>query len=133
VVRRDAAINRTGGSHAKPKHQRKAPKFQKAEVALKATVRSKAAEITPAKNALSESKQDRLVSMLRSPTGASIATMMSVTGWQQHSVRGFLAGVVRKRLKLKLESELSDGNRIYRVIDAGIVKAGTERTRRRAR
>lgn len=71
--------------------------------------------------------------MLRSPTGATIATMMSVTGWQQHSVRGFLAGVVRKRLKLKLESESSDGNRIYRVIDASIVKAGTERTRRRVR
>lgn len=117
----------------KPKDQRKAPKSQKAEVALKATARPKVTEITSAKNARSESKQDRLVSMLRSPTGATIATMMSVTGWQQHSVRGFLAGVVRKRLKLKLESESSDGNRIYRVIDASIVKAGTERTRRRVR
>ncbi len=117
----------------KPKDQRKAPQSQKAEAALKPTALSKAAEITPGKQAGSESKQDRLVSMLRSPTGASIATMMSVTGWQQHSVRGFLAGVVRKRLKLKLESETSDGSRIYRIIDAGIVKASTERTRRRAR
>ena len=113
--------------------RRKAPKTQKADVALKATARSKAAEITPGKQARSESKQDHLVSMLRSPTGATIATMMKASGWQQHSVRGFLAGVVRKRLKLKLESETSDGNRIYRVIDASIVKAGTERTRRRAR
>ena len=117
----------------KPKNQRKAPKSQKAEVALKATTRPKVTGTTPAKKVESESKQDRLVSMLRSPTGATIATMMSVTGWQQHSVRGFLAGVVRKRLKLKLASESNDGNRIYRIIDAGIVKASTERTKRRAR
>jgi hypothetical protein len=71
--------------------------------------------------------------MLRSPSGATIATMMSVTGWQQHSVRGFLAGVVRKRLKLKLESESSDGSRIYRINDAGVVRVGTEPTKRRAR
>lgn len=117
----------------KPKHQRKAPKCQEAVVALKAPAQTKASGPIPTKAVESISKQDRLVSMLRSPTGATIATMMSVTGWQQHSVRGFLAGVVRKRLKLKLESETSDGNRIYRVTDAGIVKAGTERTRRRAR
>lgn len=116
----------------KPKHQRKAPKSQKA-VALKGTACREVTGITPAEKAQSESKQDRLVSMLRSPTGATIATMMIVSGWQQHSVRGFLAGVVRKRLKLKLESETSDGNRIYRVIDAGIVKSGTKRTRRRVR
>ena len=39
--------------------------------------------------------------------------MMQATGWQQHSVRGFLAGVVRKRLKLKLESNKVDGSRVY--------------------
>src|SRR5437879_1416675 len=53
--------------------------------------------------------------MLQSPAGATIAAMMQATGWQQHSVRGFLAGVVRKRLKLKLGSKKVDGTRVYRV------------------
>lgn len=41
--------------------------------------------------------------------------MTKVTGWQQHSVRGFLAGVVRKRLKLPLSSTKIDGERVYKV------------------
>jgi len=53
--------------------------------------------------------------MLQSPTGATIAAMMKATGWQQHSVRGFLAGVVRKRLKLKLGSKKVDGTRAYQI------------------
>ena len=50
--------------------------------------------------------------------------MMKTTGWQQHSVRGFLAGVVRKRLKLKLSSKKVDGNRIYRIAGTSKVKTG---------
>jgi hypothetical protein len=61
------------------------------------------------------SKQSRVIAMLRSPAGATIAAMMKATDWQQHSVRGFLAGVVRKRLKLKLDSKKVDGTRTYRV------------------
>ena len=61
------------------------------------------------------SKQSRVIAILQSPTGATIAAMMKETGWQQHSVRGFLAGVVRKRLKLKLESKKVDGNRVYQI------------------
>ena len=61
------------------------------------------------------SKQSRVIAMLQSPAGATIAAMMKATGWQQHSVRGFLAGVVRKRLKLKLGSKKVDGNRVYRI------------------
>ena len=53
--------------------------------------------------------------MLQSPTGATIAAMMKATGWQQHSVRGFLAGVVRKRLKLKLGSKKVDSTRVYQI------------------
>jgi hypothetical protein len=53
--------------------------------------------------------------MLQSPAGATIDAMMKATGWQQHSVRGFLAGVVRKRLKLKLGSKKVEGKRVYQV------------------
>src|SRR5687767_4554608 len=61
------------------------------------------------------SKQTRVIAMLQSPNGATIAAMMKATGWQQHSVRGFLAGVVRKRLKLNLGSEKVDGQRVYQI------------------
>jgi uncharacterized protein DUF3489 len=66
-------------------------------------------------NSEPSSKQDSVIAMLKSPAGATIDAMMKATGWQQHSVRGFLAGVVRKRLKLKLGSKKVDGKRIYRI------------------
>jgi hypothetical protein len=47
--------------------------------------------------------------------------MSDATGWQQHSVRGFLAGVVRKKLQLNLVSELSPDGRIYRIVAAAQV------------
>jgi hypothetical protein len=67
--------------------------------------------------------------MLQSPAGATIAAMMKATGWQQHSVRGFLAGVVRKRLKLKLGSEKIDGTRIYQIAGAESGKPGRKSRR----
>ena len=73
------------------------------------------------------SKQARVVAMLQSPTGTTIAAIMKATGWQQHSVRGFLAGVVRKRLKLKLASNKVNGNRIYQIAsgDSGSTRQPT--------
>ena len=50
---------------------------------------------------------------------------MKATGWQQHSVRGFLAGVVRKRLKLKLTSKKVNGNRVYQIASEDSTKVST--------
>jgi Protein of unknown function (DUF3489) len=77
------------------------------------------------------SKQSRVIAMLQSPAGATIAAMMKATGWQQHSVRGFLAGVVRKRLKLKLGSKKVDGIRGYQIAGDDGVKSGPHRFRHR--
>jgi hypothetical protein len=53
--------------------------------------------------------------MLQSPNGATIAAIAKATGWQHHSVRGFLAAVIKTKLKLKLISEKPQGERIYRI------------------
>ena len=57
-------------------------------------------------------KQERVLSLLTQPEGASI---MQATDWQQHSVRGFLAGTVKKKLGFPLTSLKPNGIRRYRI------------------
>src|SRR6266576_1941076 len=65
-----------------------------------------------------DSKQAWVLALLCGPSGASIATVTRSTGWQPHTVRAFLAAVVRKKLGLRLESEKRDGERVYRIVAA---------------
>jgi hypothetical protein len=79
----------------------------------------------------SGTKQEVVLGMLRRPKGTTIAAIMKATGWQQHSVRGFFAGVVRKRLKLKLGSKKVDENRVYQITSADGGGPSSRQSRRR--
>ena len=79
-----------------------------------------------------DTKHARIIAMLRQSTGATIAAIMAATDWQQHSVRGFLAGVVRKKLGLNLVSEKTDKGRVYRIKDGKASSAAADRAKQAA-
>ena len=130
MVRRDAAINRTEDLNVKVCEEiincfDCSPRCCK-PLACRLLTTPRAGSADPG------SKQSRVIAMLQSPDGATIAAMMKATGWQQHSVRGFLAGVVRKSLKLKLSSKKMDGTRVYQIEGGDGDKSRSRQSKRRA-
>lgn len=65
---------------------------------------------------LGESKQAKLIKLLKRSSGATIDEMAEATGWQRHSIRGMMSGVLKKRLKLSIASEKEERGRIYRIV-----------------
>jgi hypothetical protein len=114
---------------AKPKSKRKTatrPAVRKTGRPA-ASKRPTTASAPPA--ARSSTKHDRVIALLRTPAGATLASLVTATGWQPHSVRGFLAGVVRKKLGLNLVSRIGDKGRAYRVNDGKASPVALDRSK----
>jgi hypothetical protein len=80
---------------------------------VKASKRASKPERKTAKTR-AESKGAQILALIRRPKGATLSELAKLTGWQNHSIRGFLSGVVRKKMGLTVESaKRDDGERVY--------------------
>jgi hypothetical protein len=116
----------------KPKSKPKAATRSAARKTRKSKSRARSVALSPKAAARPNTKHARIVAMLRAPAGATIAAIMTATEWQPHSVRGFLAGVIRKKLSLNLVSEQTDKGRVYRIKDGKASSVAAERVKQAA-
>jgi hypothetical protein len=116
----------------KPKSEPKATARSTSRSTNKSKTRTRPAPSPSKPTARPDTKHARILAMLRTPAGATIAAIMTVTEWQQHSVRGFLAGVVRKKLGLNLVSEQTDKGRVYRIRDSKASSGAADRAKQAA-
>jgi hypothetical protein len=116
----------------KPKSKPKAATRSTVRGTAKPAPRKRSAAALPRPAAGRETKYARIIAMLGRPAGATIAAIMTATDWQQHSVRGFLAGVVRKKLGLNLVSDQTDKGRVYRIKEGRASPAAADRAQQKA-
>ena len=113
----------------KPKSKPTAATHSASQKSNKSRSRKRPAPASSKPAARPGTKHERIIAMLQTPAGATIASLVTATKWQQHSVRGFLAGVVRKKLGLNLVSEQTDKGRVYRIKDGKTSSAALDRAK----
>ena len=86
-------------------------------LALGLAIRPVASAETKPTQGRAGTKQAQLVALLEAPEGASTAEIVAAFGWQPHTVRGAIAGTLKKRLGLQIGSEATEGRgRVYRIM-----------------
>ena len=120
----ESAAPKKGSAKSNTSSRRKVPSTATTAKKPSRSVDSKAERVAAAKTPVKidqpqverVTKQERVLSLLSQPEGASIEEMMQATDWQQHGVRGFLAGTVKRKLGFPLiSSKSNDGVRRYRI------------------
>src|SRR5439155_19407530 len=104
--------------------KRKGARTRKAPSSSKVRAKAGGSRIAGHHQTRANAKQAQVLGLLSRSSGATIATIMHSTGWQLDTDRGFFAAVVRRQLGLRLDSEKTDGERVYRVV-AGSISADT--------
>jgi hypothetical protein len=117
---------------SKPKAAARSRTVKTAKPASRKRATAVAAVTAAVPKARAGTKHAEIIAMLQDGAGATIAAIMAATGWQQHSVRGFLAGIVRKKLGLNLLSEPGDKGRVYRIKDGSGSPASADRVKQAA-
>lgn len=101
----------------KPKSTSAAKKPSTSKPRTKSTAKTSSSQKNTQAKIAGTSKLDQIVSALTAPNGATLQTLMDLTGWQAHSVRGALAGSLKVKRGLSIGSELRDGVRFYCIAD----------------
>ncbi|WP_119352855.1 DUF3489 domain-containing protein [Azohydromonas sediminis] len=92
------------------------PELEAAVTAAEAAWAQDAQRTAEPRRTRADSKQAQVIAMLRRPEGATVRQIMETTGWQAHTVRGTLAGALKKKLGLTIVSEkVPGGERVYRL------------------
>jgi hypothetical protein len=108
----------TATAARKPKASRKTASGSKPKKPARKSVAKKSSKPTsrkPEPKAPRVTKQAKVIEALSRPEGATIAEIMEMTGWQEHSARGFISGAVKKKLGLTVERITEDGRTTYRI------------------
>lgn len=97
---------------------RQVAKFTDRKTAVR-RIWAKAQELPPVQTNASAlrdgTKAAGVIALLREPSGATLKTIMAMTGWRSHSVRGFISAQLIKKLGLRVQSFTRDGERVYRI------------------
>lgn len=117
--------SKSHSKNSKPRKKVRLAKRRPASSNVRRQSPAPAKAVAPTKKRRPDSKQALVIAMLQKPTGTTIGAIMLATGWQPHSVRGFLAAVVRKKLGLDLTSEANAGERVYRIVEGTMPKTNT--------